>query len=61
VGTLPRWRRRGYAGALTDHVLNDAQRRGARTATVQATRMGLPLFSSLRFAPVGRHEEWVWS
>ena len=60
VGTLPRWRRRGCAGALTDHVLDDAQR-WARTATVQATRMGLPLFLSLGFAPVGRYEEWVWS
>ena len=59
VGTLPQWRRRGFAGALTDHLLADAQRRGARTATLQSTRMGQPMYVSLGFAPVGRYEEWV--
>jgi len=42
-----------------EHVLADAQRRGARTATLQSTRMGLPLYESLGFEPVGRYEEWV--
>ena len=37
----------------------DAQRRGARTATLQSTRMGQTMYVSLGFAPVGRYEEWV--
>jgi ribosomal protein S18 acetylase RimI-like enzyme len=59
IGTLPEWRRRGLARALTEHVLADAHHRGARTATLQSTRMGLPLYESLGFEPVGRYEEWV--
>jgi len=59
VGTLAEWRRRGLARALTEHVLADAHDRGARTATLQSTRMGLPLYESLGFEPVGRYEEWV--
>jgi GNAT superfamily N-acetyltransferase len=59
VGTLPGWRHRGFAHALMTHVLADAQRRGARTATLQSTRMGQPLYESLGFKPVGRYEEWV--
>jgi ribosomal protein S18 acetylase RimI-like enzyme len=59
VGTLPDWRRRGLARALTEHVLADAQRRGARTATLQSTRMGQRLYESLGFEPAGRYEEWI--
>ena len=59
VGTLPEWRRRGLARALMEHVLADAQERGARTATLQSTRMGQPLYESLGFEPAGRYEEWV--
>jgi GNAT superfamily N-acetyltransferase len=59
VGTLRRWRRQGFARRLMEHVLADAQRRGARTASLQSTRMGEPLYASLRFDAVGRYEEWV--
>jgi GNAT superfamily N-acetyltransferase len=59
VGTVQRWRRRGFASALTRHILADARRRGARTATLQSTRMGQPLYASLEFTPVGRYDEWV--
>jgi ribosomal protein S18 acetylase RimI-like enzyme len=59
VGTLPGWRRRGLARTLVEHVLADAAARGARTATLQSTRMGQPLYESLGFEPVGRYEEWV--
>lgn len=59
VGTVPGWRRRGLAAALVEHVLADARRDGARTATVQSTPMGVPLYLSLGFEPVGRYEEWV--
>ena len=59
MGTLPQWPRCDPREALTDHVLADAQRRGARTATLQSTRMGQPMYLSLGFAPVGRYGEWV--
>jgi GNAT superfamily N-acetyltransferase len=59
VGTAPKWRRRGLARALMLHVLADAYRRGARTASLQSTRMGEPLYALLGFRPVGRYDEWV--
>jgi GNAT superfamily N-acetyltransferase len=59
IGTAPTFRRRGIAAALVRHILADAHRRGARTASLQSTRMGEPLYQSLGFAPVARYEEWV--
>jgi hypothetical protein len=59
VATVAQWRRRGLARALMQSVLADAHRRGARTATLQSTPMGEPLYTSLGFEPVGRYEEWV--
>ena len=59
VGTAPKWRRRGLARALMLHVLADAHHRGARTASLQSTRMGEPLYALLGFRPVGRYDEWV--
>jgi GNAT superfamily N-acetyltransferase len=59
IGTVPHMRRRGLAAALVQHVLADAYRRGAETASLQSTRMGEPLYRSLGFTPVGRYEEWV--
>lgn len=59
VGTLPGWRRRGFARSLVEHVLADARHRGARTATLQSSRMAQRLYESLGFEPVGRYEEWV--
>jgi GNAT superfamily N-acetyltransferase len=59
VGTVPQWRRRGLARALVEHVLADARSRGARTASLQSTRMARTLYESLRFAAVGRYEEWL--
>jgi GNAT superfamily N-acetyltransferase len=59
VGTLVPWRRRRFARSLVEHILADARCRGARTASLQSTRMGQPLYESLGFEPVGRYEEWV--
>jgi GNAT superfamily N-acetyltransferase len=59
VGTQPEWRRRGLAHALMEHVLGEAWRHGARTASLQSTRMGQPLYLSLGFQAVGRYEEWL--
>lgn len=59
VGTAPPWRRRGIARRLVEHVLADAARYGARTATLQSTEQGQRLYESLGFTAVGRYEEWV--
>ena len=59
VGTLPQWRRRGLARSVMEHVLADAADRGARTATLQSTRIGQRLYESLGFEPAGRYEEWI--
>jgi GNAT superfamily N-acetyltransferase len=59
VGTVPEWRRRGFGRALVEHVLADARRRGARTTTLQSTRMGQRLYESLGYMAAGRYEEWV--
>jgi GNAT superfamily N-acetyltransferase len=61
VETLPRWRRHGFARALVEHVLASAAAHGARTASLQSTRMGQPLYESLGFSPVGRYEEWAFT
>jgi len=59
VGTAPGWRRQGLARALVEHVLADARRRGATTATLQSTPMAQKLYETLGFEPVGRYEEWI--
>ena len=59
IGTVPDFRRRGMAATLIQHVLAHAYRRGARTASLQSTRMGESLYRYLRFTAVGRYEEWV--
>jgi len=59
VETVPEWRRRGLARALIEHALSDAWHRGARTATLQSTRMAQRLYESLGFESAGRYEEWT--
>jgi GNAT superfamily N-acetyltransferase len=59
VGTALGWRRRGLATRLMLHVLADAYRQGARTASLQSTPMGEPLYALLGFRPAGRYDEWV--
>jgi len=44
VETLPAWRRRGLARSLVEHMLAEAARQGARTASLQSTRMAQHLY-----------------
>jgi GNAT superfamily N-acetyltransferase len=60
VETLPAFRRRGLARRLMQHMLAQARSQGARTASLQSTRLGQPLYQTLAFAPAGRYEEWIW-
>jgi GNAT superfamily N-acetyltransferase len=59
VGTTPAWRRRGYARALLEGILDDAVVRGASTASLQSTPEAESIYAAFGFRPVGRYEEWV--
>jgi GNAT superfamily N-acetyltransferase len=59
VGTVPAWRRRGYARALVEGILGDAFQRRATTASLQSTPGARSLYAAVGFRPVGRYEEWV--
>lgn len=59
VGTLPGYRRRGLAGRLLTQALRQAQREGARLATLTATPEAHLLYESLGFRAVGSIEQWI--
>ncbi len=58
VATLPDHRGRGLAGGLVSGLLAAAARRGARTASLQASGAGAPVYERLGFADVGFIELW---
>lgn len=54
VATDPRWRGRGYGGAVTAAVLSDAREAGAPRARLQSSALGYRLYERLGFHTV----EW---
>jgi ribosomal protein S18 acetylase RimI-like enzyme len=54
VATDPAHRRQGLGTRVMRALLADARRRGARTASLQASPDGFPLYERLGFATVGR-------
>lgn len=58
VATRPQARGRGLASALLSQALIDARERGCRTATLQATRMGSPIYERLGFRSLGVLQMW---
>lgn len=58
VATLPEARGRRLASRLLGRALLDARERGCATATLQATRMGAPLYERLGFRMHGQIEMW---
>ena len=54
VATLPGFERRGYASALSAHVLEWATERGCRTVALDASEKGRPVYERLGFEPVGQ-------
>lgn len=58
VATLPSARGRGLATALMTHALVDARERGCTTSTLQATRLGEPIYERLGYRPLGRLQMW---
>ena len=57
VATLPGARGRGLAGTLVSRALLDA-RRGCTTSTLQATKMGEPVYERLGYRTLGRLQMW---
>jgi GNAT superfamily N-acetyltransferase len=58
VATLPAARGRGLATALMRHALGEAYRRGCTTSTLQATKLGEPLYARLGYRKLGNLEMW---
>jgi GNAT superfamily N-acetyltransferase len=58
VGTVTDARGRGLATALTGRALQDARRRGCTTTTLQATRMGRPIYARLGYGDLGAVQMW---
>jgi GNAT superfamily N-acetyltransferase len=58
VATPPEHRGRGIAGWLLWRALDEARERGLRTASLQATRAGAPLYERLGFVDLGFVEMW---
>jgi GNAT superfamily N-acetyltransferase len=58
VATLPASRGRGLATALMARSLWDARNRGQHTATLQATKLGYPVYRRLGFEDLGTLQMW---
>jgi GNAT superfamily N-acetyltransferase len=58
VATPPEHRGRGIAGWLLRRALAEARERGLKTASLQATRAGAPLYERLGFVDFGFIEMW---
>ena len=58
VATLPEARGRGLASALMTRSLLDARERGCTTSSLQATKMGQPIYERLGFRDLGPLQMW---
>jgi GNAT superfamily N-acetyltransferase len=58
VATPLEYRGKGIASRLLHHVLAEARSRGARSASLQATKAGAPIYERLGFKDLGYLEMW---
>jgi GNAT superfamily N-acetyltransferase len=58
VATLPEARGRGLAGRLLHVALAEARDRGADTSTLQATKLGRPIYERLGYRDIGELQMW---
>ncbi len=58
VATVPEARGRGLAGKLMALALHAARDRGATTTSLQATKMGYPIYAKLGYRDLGALQMW---
>jgi len=58
VATLPDHRGKGLARRLTHRALLDARERGRAVSSLQATKMGQPVYKRLGYEPICRLQMW---
>ena len=58
VGTLSEHRGKGLAGRLLHAALAQARDRGLRTSSLQATKLGYPVYERLGYEPICTLEMW---
>lgn len=58
VATVPEARGRGLAGRLLTHALHEARERGCTTTSLQATKLGQPVYLRLGYRGVGAVQMW---
>ncbi|MCB0161950.1 MAG: GNAT family N-acetyltransferase, partial [Caldilineaceae bacterium] len=60
VATPTRFRRQGFAGALTHAAMTMAQERGFHHACLQASSQGVGLYGKLGFTTIFTEREFIW-
>jgi GNAT superfamily N-acetyltransferase len=58
VAVLPEGRGRGISGRLMSRALSDAAEQGLETMTLQATKLGYPVYAKLGYADYGELQMW---
>jgi len=58
VAVVPEARGRGLAGELMRHALTAAAEAGAQTTSLEATKLGEPVYRSLGYRSLGRFGMW---
>jgi GNAT superfamily N-acetyltransferase len=58
VATVPEARGRALSGRLLRVALDEARERGLRTSTLQATKMGFPVYERIGYRDAGELQMW---
>jgi GNAT superfamily N-acetyltransferase len=58
VATLPEARGRGLSSRLLRVALDEARERGVRTSTLQATKLGRPVYERIGYRDIGELQMW---
>ena len=58
VATLPEARGRGLSSRLLRVALDEARERGLRTSTLQATKLGRPVYERVGYRDIGALQMW---